>query len=64
MDYSIAFEKHDYGRIDKLNRLTNPNTFWDDVRKLCSNVHSDHAIHRWEHLAELRFEEINSTMRV
>lgn len=58
MDYSVAFEKHDYNRIDKLNKLTNPKTFWDDVRNLCKNTHSDHSIKRWECLSGLRWEEI------
>ena len=31
-------EKHDIKRIDKLERLTNPITFWNDVRKLVKNV--------------------------
>ena len=35
MTYKYAFEKRDISRIDKLNKLTDTNTFWDDVRKLC-----------------------------
>lgn len=44
MTYKYAFEKRDISRIDKLNKLTNTNTFWEDVRKLCRGVTSDHAI--------------------
>lgn len=58
MTYGYAFEVNDIKRIDKLNKLTNPDTFYDDVRKLCKNVKSDHAINRWEALADARFSEL------
>lgn len=58
MTYKYALEKYDISRIDKLNKLTNPNTFWDDVRKLCRGVTSDHAMSRWQCLAENRFREL------
>ena len=58
MTYAVAFEKHDYGRIDKLNTLRDPETFWADVRKFTKNVKSDHAINRWECLAWQRWEEV------
>lgn len=58
MTYHYAMEKNDYRRIDKLNALNNPDTFWDDVRKLVKNVHSDHVIKRWQILAENRFGEL------
>lgn len=54
--YEYAWEVKDYGRIEKLEKLTNPDTFWDDVRKLTKNVKSDHAINRWEFLAEKRYD--------
>jgi hypothetical protein len=59
MTYSRAIEKRDYAKIDKLNKLTSKDTFWDDVRKLTKKVTSDHAIHRWQCLAEDRFNELN-----
>ena len=62
MTYKYALEKHDISRIDKLNKLTNPNTFWDDVRKLCRGVTSDHAIGRWQFLAENRYKELTGDM--
>lgn len=62
MTYKYALEKHDISRIDKLNKLTNPNTFWDDVRKLCRGVASDHAIGRWQCLAENRYKELTGDM--
>lgn len=56
--YEYAWERNDFPRIEKLNKLTNPDTFWDDVRKLTKAVKSDHAINRWEFLAEKRYEII------
>lgn len=53
-----TLENRDCSKIDKLNKLTNKETFWDDVRKLTRNVTSDHSIHRWQCLAEKRFNEI------
>lgn len=53
-----AIERQDIGRIGKLNKLTEPKTFWADVRKLTRNTHSDHALGRWQVLAEIRYEEI------
>jgi hypothetical protein len=58
MTYKFAWEKRDYAKIDKLNALTNLETFWDDVRKLTRNVTSDHSIHSWQCLAEQRYAEI------
>lgn len=52
----IAIEKRDYHKIQKLKKLTNPETFWDDVRKLLKNTVSDHGIHRWQCLAEQRYD--------
>ena len=56
--YKCIWEKNDIRRVEKLLELTDPGTFWDDVRKLTSKITSDHSIHRWEHLAGLRYEEI------
>lgn len=53
-----AMERRDIGRITKLNRLTNPDTFWVDVKKLTRNTYSDHVLNRWQVLAEARYEEI------
>lgn len=58
MTYNMAYEKRDFARIAKLNKLTDPKTFWDDVRRLTSNTHGDHALGRWQVLAEIRYEEI------
>ncbi len=59
MTYNYAFEKRDYLRIDKLNGLNDSETFWDSVRKFTGHLTSDHAIKRWQHLAEIRFSELN-----
>lgn len=45
-------------RVAKLQQLTDIKTFWDDVRKMTKHVTSDHAIHQWQVLAELRYEEL------
>jgi len=58
MTYDYAMERNDYKRIDKLNTLTNVDTFYDDVRKLVKNVHSDHTIKRWQCLADARYDEL------
>lgn len=60
MNYDYAMERNDYKRIDKLNTLNNVETYWNDVRKLVKNVHSDHVIKRWQILAENRYEELNN----
>lgn len=58
MTYRSALEVRDYARIDKLNKLTNKETFFDDVRKMVRNVTSDHTIKRWQCLAEQRYAEL------
>lgn len=50
----------DKGKIEKLSKLNNPDTFWDDVRKYTKSVTSDSAIKRWQILSELRFDEIQN----
>lgn len=63
MDYNLALTKWDYSKIDKLNNLTNKETFWDDVRKLTKRVASSYTIHRWECLAEARWKELNLVLK-
>lgn len=48
----------DVERKAKLATLKNIETFWDDVRELVKNINSDHAIKRWQVLAEVRYEEL------
>ena len=56
--YELVIERNDFSRIAKLETLNNPDTFWDDVRKFTRNVHSDHALRRWEILAEHQFDNV------
>lgn len=58
MTYEYVMETNDLKRIDKLNKLTDKATFWQDVRKMTRCVHTDHALGRWQVLAEARYEEI------
>ena len=58
MKHSFAIEKQDIGRIDKLNALTNIETFWDDVRRYTRYIKSSHSIGRWQCLAEIRYKEL------
>lgn len=56
--FEHALEARDRTKIDKLNKLTNTETFWSDVRMLCRRVTSDHSINRWQCLAEIRYYEL------
>lgn len=56
--YNFIIEQRDVSKIEKLITLTDPETFWDDVRRFTRNVTSDHAIRRWQGLAEIRFDEV------
>ena len=60
MTYEYAMENRDYAKIDKLNALVDPATFWDVVRKLTRNVRSDHSLRRWQILAEQRERELKA----
>lgn len=53
-----VMEKADYAKIQKLRKLKNINTYWDDVRRLTSSVRSDHSLSRWQILAEARYGEL------
>lgn len=60
MTYEYAMENRDYAKIDKLNALVDPATFWDVARKLTRNVRSDHSLRRWQILAEQRGRELKA----
>jgi hypothetical protein len=62
MKHYYALEKRDISRINKLNKLTNLETFWDDVRKFTKRIMSDHAIGRWQCLAEIRYVELGGKL--
>lgn len=55
LDNTYAMERRDFARIEKLNKLTNLETFWGDVRKLTKRTTSDHVISRWQVLAEAKY---------
>lgn len=57
LEYYVM-ENADYAKIKKLNTLHNIDTFWDDVRKFASRVHSNHSLGRWQILAEARYGEL------
>lgn len=47
-------ERRDIAKIDKLMTIKTLDGFWDKVRGFTKNVYSDHSIHRWQCLAEMR----------
>lgn len=51
-------ESADREKVMQLERLTDPETFWDDVSRFTSRVTSDHALSRWQILAEARMKQI------
>lgn len=53
-----VMNKNDLSKIEKLNKLIDRETFWDDVRKLTKNVNSCSGISRWQCLAEVRYNEL------
>ena len=63
MNLALAWDKTDLRIMQKLNTLTNISTFWDDVRKMTKNVHSDRNISRWQSLSEKRFEELEEEQK-
>lgn len=58
MDYRYATVFSDRKRIDRLNKLTNPDTFWDDIHKITRNLSSLTVINGWEYLAKIRYREL------
>lgn len=45
---------------DKLNTLTNPETFWDNVRTFTAKITSDNMLSKWQWLAEIRWDELRT----
>ena len=45
---------------DKLNTLTNPETFWDDVRKFTAKITNDRTLNKWVWLSEIRWDELRT----
>lgn len=53
-----AYNRTEERIIEKLNTLTNPETFYNDVRKFTRNIHSDRLINTWEIFTEIRHNEL------
>lgn len=45
---------------EKLNALTDVETFWNDVRKLTAKIRSDKSLSMWQRLAEIRCDELRT----
>lgn len=60
MTYNAAIERRDYSRIDKLNEIKDSEKFWQTVKTFTKNTTGDHALRRWQCLAEQRYEELNA----
>ena len=58
MDYRYAMTLSDRSRIDKLNKLTNPSTFWEDVAKFKENLVRPSTLNSWDMLARVRYSEL------
>lgn len=58
MDYRYAGTYRDMKRIDKLNKMSNPETFWTEIDKITENLVSLTAINSWRILAEIRYQEL------
>lgn len=54
----VITERTDITRIEQLERLTNKDTYWEDVTRLCRKVTGKHALERWKTLSEQRYEEL------
>lgn len=54
MLWNCVWEARDYGKIQKLLTIKTLDDFWNKVRQFTKNVYSDHSIHSWQCLAELR----------
>lgn len=57
--YDHASEKRDLAKIEKLLNIKSLVGFWDKVRQFTKKVTSDHAIHAWQCLAELRYIQLD-----
>lgn len=53
-----SLSKRESAIAEKLNSLSDKETFWDDVRKFTAKVHSDAVLHIWEWLSDQRYAEI------
>ncbi len=57
LEFMTAAEK----RIaEKLNTLTNINTFWEDVRKFTAKIKSDKTLSIWQAWSDIRYDELRT----
>ena len=61
MDYKHEGTCVDIKRIDRLNKMTNPETFWSEIDKITKNLVSLTAINSWNMLAEIRYKELTES---
>lgn len=45
---------------EKLNTLTDVNTFWEEVRKMTAKIKSDKTLSMWTAYADIRFDELRT----
>ena len=55
-----TMNKHERTIAEKLNRLTDLSTFWNDVRKLTAKIRSDKSLSMWQALASIRCDELRT----
>lgn len=60
MNYSYAVEKRDIARIDKLNKIVDLANYWDVIKSITSSIKTNHALKRWQVLAEVRYNELRA----
>lgn len=58
MDYRYASNYTEIKRIDRLNKMTNPETLFSEVNKITKNMVSITAINSWHQLARIRYLEL------
>ncbi len=56
--YGYVDGKYSIRVIEKLLSITSTDGYWDKVREMCKNIHSDHNIRIWERYSGLRYEEL------
>ena len=63
MEDKDAFNKNEQKFISKLNTLTDIDTYWDSVSKMCSRITSDRTIKRYLILSEIRYKELEEVQK-
>lgn len=58
MTIKTSMTKREKSIAEKLNKLTDINTFWNDVRNMTMKVTTTAACRDWEFMSEQRYAEI------